>query len=55
MALYHAGMSEYALGQHRAAEDHLARFVRLYSAADGWRANALEILGRLGRAEVEPR
>jgi hypothetical protein len=48
MALYHAGMSEYALGQPAAARDHLGRFVELYRDADGWRSNALTILQRLG-------
>ncbi len=48
MALYHAGMSEYTLGQPVAAKEHLSRFVELYRDADGWRSNAITILGRLG-------
>jgi hypothetical protein len=55
MALYHAGMSEYTLGQRDLARDHLARFVKLYSSADGWRTNALEVLGRMGWAEAPAR
>jgi tetratricopeptide (TPR) repeat protein len=49
MALYHAGMSEYALGQPDLAREHLQRFLELYGAEDGWRSNAREILGRLDR------
>ena len=48
MALYHAGMSEYTLGQPAAAKEHLSRFIELYRDADGWRSNALTILARLG-------
>jgi len=47
MALYHAGMSEYALGQLESAAEHLRRFLQLYSDRDGWRSNAVEVLGRL--------
>lgn len=48
MALYHAGMSEYALGQPELARTHLRRFLELYQSADGWRSNALTVLQRLG-------
>jgi len=48
MALYHAGMSEYVLGQLDPARDHLKKFVELYHENDGWRTNALEVLNRLG-------
>ncbi len=51
MALYHAGMSEYALGQHDRARTSLQRFLELYHEADGWRANAVEVLGRLEGVE----
>src|SRR5262249_41263726 len=47
MALYHAGMSEYVLGQPQLAEQHLRRFLELYHANDGWRTNAIEVLQRL--------
>ena len=47
MALYHAGMSEYALGQPAPATKHLKRFLELYSSPDGWRSNAIDVLGRL--------
>ncbi len=48
MALYHAGMSEYVLGQPAAARSHLRRFLELYRSEDGWRSNALQTLERLG-------
>lgn len=47
MALYHAGMSEYALGQPDLSREHLERFLELYSSNDGWRSNAIEVLGRM--------
>jgi hypothetical protein len=50
MALYHAGMSEYILGQMDLARTHLRQFVALYRSDDGWRSNALDVLGRLDRA-----
>lgn len=51
MALYHAGMSEYALGQQSVARDHLLRFLTLYRQEDGWRASARTVLGRMGAGE----
>ncbi|HEX3235650.1 MAG TPA: hypothetical protein VHR41_15745 [Gemmatimonadales bacterium] len=47
MALYHAGMSEYILGQRDFARTHLERFLQLYSSEDGWRKNAEDVLGRM--------
>jgi tetratricopeptide (TPR) repeat protein len=47
MALYHAGISEYALGQADKARERLHQFLDLYHENDGWRANALEVLARL--------
>ena len=47
MALYHAGISEYMLGHLDFARTHLERFLALYSAEDGWRSNAREVLGRI--------
>jgi hypothetical protein len=47
MALYHAGMSEYILGQREFARTHLERFLQLYSSEDGWRKNARDVLGRM--------
>ncbi|HSA54953.1 MAG TPA: hypothetical protein VLE53_04575 [Gemmatimonadaceae bacterium] len=47
MALYHAGMAEYMLGQYPLATRNLEVFLREYSPQDGWRRNALEVLGRM--------
>ena len=47
MALYHAGMSEYALGQLSLARSHLESFLKNYSQDDGWTRNAREVLARL--------
>jgi hypothetical protein len=47
MALYHAGMSEYILGQPDLARRHLEDFLRRYLSDDGWRSNALDVLRRL--------
>ena len=51
MALYHAGMSEYILGQMDLARTHLRRFLELYRSEDGWRSNALDVLRRLDAAQ----
>ena len=47
MALYHAGMAEYMLGQRDLARHNLEAFLKLYQANDGWRSNGLEVLRRL--------
>jgi hypothetical protein len=47
MALYHAGMSEYMLGQHALARKNLAAFLDIYKESDGWRSNGIEVLRRL--------
>ena len=47
MALYHAGMSEYILGQTDFARTHLKQFMALYPSEDGWRGNARDVLNRL--------
>jgi hypothetical protein len=47
MALYHAGISEYMLGQRDLAKKNLSAFLELYKQNDGWRSNGLEVLGRL--------
>ncbi len=48
MALYHAGISEYILGHADLARANLERFLTIYHAEDGWRANARTVLERLG-------
>ena len=62
MALYHAGMAEYMLGQRELAKKNLTSFVALYHEEDGWRANGLTVLERLRsdsstefRRPLEPR
>jgi tetratricopeptide (TPR) repeat protein len=47
MALYHAGMAEYMLGQRALARKNLTEFLRLYHENDGWRSNGLTVLERL--------
>jgi hypothetical protein len=47
MALYHAGMSEYMLGQYPLAQRNLEQFLKHYKENDGWTSNAREVLGRL--------
>jgi hypothetical protein len=47
MALYHAGMAEYMLGQRDLATKNLTEFLRLYHENDGWRANGITVLQRL--------
>jgi hypothetical protein len=49
MALYHAGISEDILGHADLARTHLERFLAIYKAEDGWRANARTVLERLSR------
>ena len=47
MALYHAGMAEYMLGQHALARRNLRAFLEIYKAGDGWVTNAREVLARI--------
>ncbi len=47
MALYHAGASEFILGQPELARTHLNKFLELYRQDDGWRSNAKEMLRKL--------
>ena len=44
MALYHAGMSEYSLGQIGLAEKHLEAFLQMYTVADYFHENAEKAL-----------
>src|SRR6266496_3713170 len=46
MALYHAGMSEYALQQPSLARTHLKAFLSYYHENDGWTQNARDVLAR---------
>ena len=47
MALYHAGMAEYGLGQNELARQHLESFLQYYHQQDGWTQSARETLARL--------
>lgn len=47
MALYHAGMATYGLGNNELARKYLENFLALYAEKDGWRSNAEEVLRRL--------
>jgi len=51
MALYHAGMAEYALGQSELANKNLTAFLSYYHENDGWTRSARETLARLGAAQ----
>ena len=46
-ALYHAGMSDFALGNRERARTHLNEFLRLYATEDGFRRNAKDALARM--------
>ncbi|HKC60286.1 MAG TPA: serine/threonine-protein kinase [Myxococcales bacterium] len=50
MALYHAGMSDFALGNRDRARTHLKEFLRLYATEDGFRRNAKDALTRMGES-----
>ncbi len=51
MALYHAGVAEYNLGDHRIAKLHLERFLELYRPEDMWRSNGLAVLAKIAKQE----
>ena len=54
MALYHAGVAEYNLGDTRLAKEHLERFLELYSPNDMWRKNGLRVLAKIASGEKHP-
>lgn len=47
MAVFHAGMAEFALGQDDAARVQLERFLTMYSSADVWRERATNALAAI--------
>ena len=47
MALYHAGISRYQLGEPEAARRHLNAFLEHYEQEDGWTANARHVLAEI--------
>jgi hypothetical protein len=52
MALYHAGMSEYSLGQTALAERHLRGFLAMYSENDGFTGAARSALAKIAAGEA---
>lgn len=54
MALYHAGMAEYMLGQRDLSRHNLQEFLTYYHEHDGWTNNAVEILKRLDDPSAVP-
>lgn len=54
MALYHAGMAEYMLGQRDLARKNLIEFQKYYHEKDGWTSNAVEVLKRLDDPAAAP-
>lgn len=51
MALYHAGMSEFILGQNDRSRANMTRFLEIYHANDGWTQNARKVLERLSQVD----
>ena len=47
MALYHAGMSAYVLGEYELAKNNLTEFLRIYQRNDGWRRNSITVLQQI--------
>jgi serine/threonine protein kinase len=47
MALYHAGMSSYVLGDYSRATQHLQSFLQVYQQPDGWTERAKFALSRM--------
>jgi serine/threonine protein kinase len=47
MALYHAGMSSYVLGDYPRATQHLQSFLKIYQPLDGWTERAKFALFRM--------
>jgi hypothetical protein len=54
MALYHAGMAEYMLGQRDLARHNLEEFRKYYHEQDGWTQNAADVLRRLDAPDAAP-
>jgi serine/threonine protein kinase len=49
MAMYHAGMSEYAVGDLQLSKQHLEQFLVTYQNDDVWRQKATFILDRINK------
>jgi serine/threonine protein kinase len=52
MAMYHAGMSAYALGDISLSKQRLTDFLNTYTAADGWTNNARIVMDKIDRGIV---
>ncbi len=49
MAMYHLGISEYALHDYQNSKQHLNKFLQMYQNEDSWRQNALTVLDDIDR------
>ena len=54
MALYHAGIAEFNMGDTRLAKEHLERFLELYEPNDMWRKNGLRVLAKIEKQDRTP-
>ena len=50
MALYHAGVSEFIIGERDYARTHLEKFLQLYSSPDYYRNKAIDVLHQMGES-----
>lgn len=54
MALYHAGVAQYMLGQRDRAKKNLEAFLVIYTQEDGWRSNARDMITKMNNpAELD--
>jgi serine/threonine protein kinase len=53
MAMYHAGMSAYALGDIPLSKRRLTDFLNTYQAVDGWTNNARTVLAKIDRGTID--
>jgi TolA-binding protein len=49
MAIYHAGMSHYILGEYPQATEQLQAFLKVYQQPDGWTEKAKSALNRMSQ------
>lgn len=47
MALYHAGMSQFIIGEYEKSGVNMRRFLEIYKSNDHWRKNGEKVLRRL--------
>jgi serine/threonine protein kinase len=53
MAMYHAGMSAYALNDLPLSKQRLTDFLNTYTAQDGWTSNARVVLGKIDKGTAD--